>query len=121
MNYVVWHYRYGLPHLFLITKEFVRFVFNLFSINLFLRTLFLPMFNLQGSARGEEVLADAISIVVGNLVMRVIGLVLRVSLIALGIGCILLVIALMTTVIAFWTFLPAVLLFGVYSFAAALF
>lgn len=114
LQYVAWHYQYGLPHLFLITRELVRFVFNLFSISLFLRTLFKPMLSLQGSTKGEEIPVDVVSIIVANLVMRVLGFLTRTILILSGIVGITLTILSMSIIIILWTFLPLIILLGVY-------
>lgn len=89
-------------------------MFNLFSISLFLRTLFKPMLSLQGSTKGEEIPVDVVSIIVANLVMRVLGFLTRTILILSGIVGITLTILSMSIIIILWTFLPLIILLGVY-------
>ncbi len=120
LQYLAWHYRYGLPNLFSMMREFVRFVFNLFSINLFLRTLFKPMFSLQGSAHDQKLVADAISIIVANLIMRVLGFFVRSVFIFIGLLGITITVVWMIALIVLWTLLPLVLFISLYVLIASL-
>lgn len=113
LQYLSWHYRYGLLHLFFITKELVRFVYNLFSIGLFFRTLFMPMFSVEASIHNVELIQDIVSLIVSNIVFRALGFFFRACLITLGVTSIILVILSMATIIVLWAFLP---LFFVLSF-----
>lgn len=114
IRYLVWHYTYGLPHLFALTWEFSRFVFNLFSIRLFMRTLVNPLFSLAGSVRQEKMAIDMVSIVVGNMVMRMIGFAARSMLIATGLAAIACVVVFMSLLIVLWTSLPLLCLISAY-------
>lgn len=120
LTYLAWHYGYGLPHLFLLIGEFVRFLFNLFSINLFLRTLISPMFNVKMSMSSAEDGTELIPIIASNLVMRVLGLFLRSLFIVCGLTSIVITVLLMLVLIVLWTLLPLMLLLSVYSFITLL-
>lgn len=113
LQYLSWHYRYGLLHLFSITKELVRFTYSLFSIGLFFRTLFKPMFSIETSTRDVELVPDIISLIVSNVVLRALGFFFRACLIVAGVTSIIFVILSMTVIILLWTFFP---LFFVISF-----
>lgn len=77
------------------------------------------MLSLEGSTRGE-VLADAISIIAGNLVLRVMGFAIRLVLIAIGVGWIIVTAFLMTAAAVLWALLPFFVLFSVYITLLAL-
>lgn len=113
-SYIFWHYRYGVPHIITLTIEFVRFIFNLFSINLFLRTLFNPMFSVQISLKDRVVDEDIIAIIISKGVMRIIGALLRSFFILLGLFSILCTIVVMTLVLVAWIAFPFLFLLALY-------
>ncbi|MEN9880845.1 MAG: hypothetical protein RLZZ308_28 [Candidatus Parcubacteria bacterium] len=108
-SYFFWHYRYGLLGLFSITGEFVRFIFNLFSINLFIRTLFLPIFSAQITLKDRVVDEDIVAVLVTKVVMRIIGALLRTLFIFLGFASIAVVLIGMLITITLWVLLPVLL------------
>jgi hypothetical protein len=113
-SYIFWHYRYGVPHIVTLTSEFVRFIFNLFSIDLFFRTLFNPMFSVQISLKDRIVDEDIIAIIISKGVMRIIGALLRSFFILLGLFFIICTVAVMALVLISWIALPLLFLLALY-------
>ena len=120
-QYLAWHYSYGLPNLFTLTKEFIRFIFNFFSINLFFRTLFSPMFSVESGIADEQYAEGVIALFVSSMVMRVLGFILRTLFIIIGLLSIIFTTICMMAVIIAWLLLPVLLLLAVYACAAMIF
>ncbi len=112
--YLSWHYKYALGNLFSLTKEFIRFFFNFFSIGLFAKTLFLPMFSVKADPGKEVYIIDYIAIIISNLFLRVLGFIVRSCFIAIGVLSIVLVSILMTGILFVWVFMPFILFFDLY-------
>ena len=112
--YLSWHYKYALGNLFSLTKEFIRFFFNFFSIGLFVKTLFLPMFSVKADPGKEVYIIDYIAIIISNLFLRVLGFIVRSCFIAVGVLSIVLVSILMTGILFVWVFMPFILFFDLY-------
>lgn len=109
-DYLSWHYRYGVLRFFIVVKEIVRFIFNLLSIRLFLRTLFAPMFNVRADIYATKELSDMVAMTVSNLMLRVVGFILRLAFILIGFMGAVCVLFIGLILLICWIFLPILLL-----------
>ena len=85
-DYVLWHYSSAFKEGAVIWKNFIWFVYNLFSIGLLFRTLFSPWRRMKEYySRGFDP-KQYFEILLLNLVMRFIGFFMRLAMIIVGLG-----------------------------------
>lgn len=114
IDYTKWHYTYALVNIFTLTKEFVRFFLNLFSVRLFLASLFTPIFSVPVNSIESSMVSDMLAEVIGGMVARLIGALFRSALILLGIFCSILSVLFFTVVCAMWISMPLIIALVVY-------
>lgn len=86
-DYAKWHYSYALLAIVHLAQEFVRFFFNLFSVTLFLKSLFSPIFSISLNDVSSPEVSDIVAVFMGGVFTRIIGAFVRSLLILIGIIC----------------------------------
>ena len=109
-EYVLWHYSGAFQDMIELEKNFLWFGYNFFSIPLFLKTLFSPMFRLTAKvSRGIDV-ETFFEILVGNIFARIAGFFFRAVVIVFGIAFEVLLLLFFIPFVILWVLLPAVVL-----------
>ncbi len=110
LQYLRWHYSVSLSSYRGIFQNFLWFLYNLFSIELMIRTLFVPFHKLQDHTthHGLDVAAASEEMVV-NTLMRLVGFFMRCVLICTGIFFIALTVVMGTMFFVVWFFAPLLL------------
>lgn len=86
-HYISWHYTRALSDLIYLFKSFVIFIWNFFSIQILLKTLFVPFQKLNAQRTKRFDLEEFFSALITNLLMRLVGFFVRSLFIILGIFC----------------------------------
>lgn len=108
IDYCRWHYTHAVRKIFSLTKEFVRFFFNLFSVGLFLKSLFSPIFSIPVDDVETPDVSSMIATFLGSVVLRIVGAILRTGLILLGLFFSILTIIFFCSVFILWLLMPVV-------------
>ena len=66
IDYNKWHYTHAIINLFRLAKEFTRFFVNLFSIKLFLKSLFTPVFSIPVNDNSSTYIGDMVAVFIGE-------------------------------------------------------
>lgn len=119
--YISWHYTKGLKNLLEIWQNFLWFIINFFSIGTLLTTLFSPFERLQEHYRGGLDLGNFFSVLVVNLIMRLVGFFSRIILIILGITIFIATIILGVISFFIWLILPILMMFILLAVLRSLF
>lgn len=109
-HYISWHYTRGLSDLIRLYKNIIWFIWNFFSIKVFLKTILSPFKRLDVRARNKFNLEDVFSAIVTNLLMRILGFVLRSFFIILGLLIEILFIVTAVVFFILWLLVPFILL-----------
>ncbi len=115
VDYTKWHYSQALFTIVELAQEFTRFFLNLFSVALFLKSLFSPIFSIPVNGIGTSEVSDKVAAFVGGVLTILVGAFFRLLLILLGLLCSLLSIVFFTLVLLFWVSIPAVLPLLIYT------
>jgi hypothetical protein len=109
--YVGWHYRQGTKDYIENAKRLLLFVFQYFSINVLLRTLFVPWKRLSESYKSNSNPEDLLGTFITNFLMRIVGAGIRIVVIFFGLLSVCL--SFLATIFGFlvWIFLPVVFAF----------
>ncbi len=83
-DYTKWHYSYALVAIVHLAQEFARFFFNLFSVGLFLRSLFSPIFSISLNDVASPEVSDVVAVFMGGVFTRIIGACVRTFFILVG-------------------------------------
>ncbi len=84
-HYISWHYTKAISDLVNLFKDFSMFIWNMFSINLLLKTLFSPFQRLSVKPEKKFDIEAFFSALVTNFLMRIVGFLVRTFFIILGI------------------------------------
>lgn len=106
INYTKWHYTQAIISLFILAREFIRFFVNMFSIPLFIRSLFLPILNIPVNINTKEEIGDIFATFVAGIIVRALGAFVRLMLIILGIFFIILTIVSFSFIFILWLVVP---------------
>ena len=120
-DYTKWHYSYAVVTIIGLAQEFVRFFFNLFSVSLFLRSLFSPIFSIPVNDMRSPEVSDLVAGFMGGFLTRIVGAIFRGVLIILGLVGSLLSIGFFCVVTVLWICLPVVVLILIYLLGAIIF
>lgn len=119
IDYTKWHYSYALLGIFVLGREFVRFVLNLFSFSLFMRTLISPIYSIRVQHIEEDTVSDILAVFIVDVVMRLVGTVLRLISISFALFFSVAVSFFCVTIFILWLIMPLVyitLIYGVFFF-----
>ena len=89
-----------------LTKEFVRFFFNLFSVSLFLKSLFSPIFSIPVNDVRSDEISEMIAVFIAGLFIRLLGAFLRMGFIVVGLFLCISSIVFFTGVFFIWLSMP---------------
>lgn len=109
-HYILWHYTKAFGEMAHISKNFIWFTVNFFSLPQLIRSYFAPwkrMTEERGDVFNFEEMAGYVII---NILSRVVGMVLRTCIILTGSVALLLLLMATITTFVFWIAAPAVLL-----------
>lgn len=109
--YIIWHYSLALSDMIRIWKDFFVFIFNFFSIENLLSSLFSPWQRLQENYSEKFSLEGTIGTIVLNTTMRIVGAVVRLIFITIGIISLFLCFCLGVIAFCLWFLLPFILVF----------
>jgi hypothetical protein len=113
IDYSKWHYTYALENIFRLAKEFIRFFLNLFSVTLFLKTFFRPIFSVPVNLHEAEDAVDTVSLIVGGVLIRIFGALFRLLLIILGLFFCMMSVVFFTCVFFVWLLMPVIFVVGI--------
>lgn len=108
--YISWHYTKALSNLVDLFKNFMIFIWNMFSIKILLKTLFVPFQKLSVKSTKKFDAQEFFSALVTNLLMRFIGFIVRAFFILLGIMSLGLFSIFFSLFFVIWMILPLFLL-----------
>ncbi len=114
IDYNRWHYSYALLNILRLMREFVRFFLNLFSVGLFLRSLFKPIFNVPVNDVDASYEGDMVAIFISGILMRLLGALVRIIFIIFGLACSFISIIFFSIVFLLWLILPVVYVISIY-------
>lgn len=109
-NYVRWHYTVALVDLYFIARNYLWGIGHVFSVDVLLRTLFVPWHRL--GAHGASLIHEPFEFlgdVLVNIVMRLLGFVVRLALLLLSLLSALVILTLFILLFGFWLLLPVIL------------
>jgi hypothetical protein len=109
IDYGRWHYSYAPLAILKLLKEFVRFFINLFSVSLFIRTLFNPLYSSPVNLKSARDGTDTFGLITGGVVIRVLGALFRLVLIICGLVLCMLSFVFFTCVFVIWVCMPIVI------------
>lgn len=109
-HYISWHYTKAISDLVGLFKNFLWFIWNFFSIQLLLKTLFVPFKKLNVARTKRFDLEDFFSALVTNLLMRLVGFFVRGIFIIMGVFSLVLFIVAYAIFFILWLALPLLLL-----------
>lgn len=103
-TYLIWHYSTAFTDIRRLQKNITWFIYHFFSVELLLKTLFMPFRRLSGSeVEKKESVFDKIVI---NVVMRIVGFFVRFAVVLIGVFFVCLVNILFIGFYLVWLFLP---------------
>ncbi len=105
-NYLIWHYSYAFNDIANIWKNFVVFIYNVFSIPTLLFTLFSPWMKMND---GYNINQSLLNTFIFNSMMRLFGVFVRLIFIIIGLVTLALTLVLGVAFFILWAFLPFVL------------
>lgn len=105
-DYILWHYGAAFGEGAAIWRNFIWFVYNLFSINVLLRTLFSPWKRIKEYySRGFDP-KQYLEVLLINIVMRFIGFFMRLIMISVGLAAEIMVLVAGIFAFIIWFTLP---------------
>ena len=110
IDYTKWHYSYAFIRIFRLAQEFLRFFFNLFSVKLFLKSLFSPIFSMSVKDLYSSEIGDMIEAFLGGILTRVLGAIMRSIFIILGLFMCLLTSIVFLCALFVWLLMPIVVI-----------
>lgn len=114
IDYTSWHYSYALLNILRLGKEFIRFFFNLFSVPLFIRSFFSPIFSVSADLGEADDGADTVALIISAVLMRVLGMILRSIFIVLGLFFSSITFVFFVCIFLLWLVTPIVFVVSVY-------
>jgi hypothetical protein len=107
--YFFWHYTLAIKDLFFLSKNFISFIFNFFSISVLSKTLFSPWQKLDEKYKGGFDFEAIFETFVVNFIMRIVGFLVRSCLIITGLFTICVAVLIEVSVFMLWFILPFVI------------
>ncbi len=109
-HYISWHYTKAISDLINLFKDFTWFIWNMFSIKILLKTLFVPFQKLSVKSTKKFDIQEYFSALATNLLMRLLGFVMRTFFIILGLLSLVFFTALSAVFFIVWLILPLILI-----------
>lgn len=110
-NYFKWHYGRALKDMLGISKNFIWFFYNYFSIDILSETLFLQWRRIiDNEYRGSLDIEGFFGALVVNVLMRLVGFFIRISVIIVGWATIFIAFAVILLASLIWLVLPAIII-----------
>lgn len=109
-HYISWHYTKAISDLINLFKDFTWFIWNMFSIKILLKTLFVPFQKLSVKSTKKFDIQEYFSALATNLLMRLLGFVMRTFFIVLGLLSLVFFTALSAIFFLVWLVLPLILI-----------
>ncbi len=110
-NYFKWHYGRALRDMFGISKNFIWFFYNYFSIDILSETLFLQWRRIiDNEYRGSLDIEGFFGSLVVNILMRFVGFFIRISVIIVGWATIFITFFVILLASLIWLVLPAIII-----------
>lgn len=108
IHYFAWHYTQAVRDIMNIIGNFLWFFYKFFSIQLLLRTLFVPFHRLDEHARSRLDVGAVAQTFLVNMLMRVVGALMRLFVILIGIILIVCTVVVGLGMLLLWLFAPVV-------------
>lgn len=108
IDYTKWHYSFAFINIFRLAREFARFFLNLFSVSLFLRTLFSPIFSIPVNDVDSVEASDMIAVFLGGVILRIVGAVIRFVVLVVGLFLSITSLVFFTIISMLWLSMPLV-------------
>lgn len=108
--YILWHYTEGVRAAFQLALNFIRFIFNFFSLPLLVKTFFSPFRRMSEQYAKGLAPEQWFETLIVNTLMRIVGMVMRTVLILAGLIALLLTILFCLAFILIWVFLPMIIM-----------
>ena len=104
--YLEWHYTRAFLDMLRVWWNLFRFIFDFFSIPLLVRTLLSPWRRLEERRRVGGGVEDFFSVLIVNIIVRIVGAVMRLVIIAIGLVSLVLAIGLGIAFVLIWISAP---------------
>jgi len=121
LQYVTWHYSRAIRDTIVLWSNIIWFLSNFFSLPLLSSTLFSPWKRLHEKRSEHFDIEDFMSVIVVNVMMRLVGFLFRITIIAIGLIVLTLALILMGIHLLIWIFFPLVVTGLVYYGTSLLF
>jgi hypothetical protein len=108
-HYISWHYTKAISDLIVLFKNFIWFIWNLFSIKILLQTLFVPFQKLSVKSSKRFDIEGFFSDLIANILMRFVGFFIRTFFIFAGIFTLTIFIILSALFFFLWLVAPLIL------------
>lgn len=112
IEYLRWHYSGAFIDMLRVWRNLFLFLIDFFSIPLLLRTLLSPWRRLREERRHGFDLADFFSVLIVNIVTRIVGAMIRTVIIVIGLFWLTLLLVGGILFVALWMVAPIVIVFG---------
>ncbi len=107
-SYFAWHYGRAFADMFHVWMNFLRFVFNFFSLSVLVKTLFDPWKRMgEAYPKGFDIVGIASTFLI-NMLMRFVGVMMRLIVIGIGLSLALAVFIIGLLAGILWALLPVV-------------
>ena len=108
LQYTTWHYSRGIHDTVVLWSNIIWFISHFFSLPLLVSTLFSPWKRLQERRKAGFDIEDILSVILVNILMRIMGFLFRITLIAFGLLFLTLAFVAMALHLLIWIFFPIV-------------
>lgn len=105
-EYIIWHYTAALADMAIIFRNFLSFLYHIFSIPILARTLFTKWRQLGETREKRFDIGRFFSALLANMIMRAVGFFIRASVIIAGVCSIFAAVFVGIVVFVFWFFAP---------------
>jgi len=105
-RYGLWHYTLGISDFIGVFKNILWFEYHFFSIPLLFQTLFTPWRRLKEERKRVFEIEDVLSVILVNIMMRLVGAVVRLATIAIGVFLMAATIVVGICLFLFWLIMP---------------
>ena len=108
-SYFIWHYTRALAELFVISRDFLWFVYHFFSISILSRSLLSPWQRLDERYKKGFRIGATLETFILNTLMRIVGFLIRSFVILVGLATLALVFVVEIAFFLSWILLPIII------------